>query len=79
MVGDWVRIIQNDNALINNNWALNTVGQIVEITQIINNELFFDSELRRNYKKDGEIFLVFVQEIYIQVFVYVFLIILALV
>ena len=49
MVGDWVRIIQNDSALINNNWALNTVGQIVEITQIINNELFFDSELRRNY------------------------------
>ena len=49
MVGDWVRIIQNDSALINNSWALNTVGQIVEITQIINNELVFDSDLRRNY------------------------------
>ena len=47
--GDWVRIIRNDVGLISSNWALNTVGQIVKINQIINNKLVFNSNLRMNY------------------------------
>ena len=31
MAGDWIRIIHNDSLMINNSWALNTVGQIVKI------------------------------------------------
>ena len=45
-IGDWLELYKY-SALINNT-ALNTVGQIVEITQIIIMNCF-DSDLRRNY------------------------------
>ena len=47
--GDWIRIVHNDNSLINDNWAFKTVGQIVKISQVINNNLILSSDLRMNY------------------------------
>ena len=52
--GDWIRIIQNDGSLINNGWALNTVGQIVRISQVINNKLILSSKLRENYNTSSQ-------------------------
>ena len=52
--GDWIRIIQNDGSLINNGWALNTVGQIVRISQVINNKLILSSKLRMNYNTSSQ-------------------------
>ena len=47
---DWIRIIQDDSDLINNSWALNTVGQIVKINQVINNRILLNSNIRMDYK-----------------------------
>ena len=55
--GDWVRIIRNDVGLISSNWALNTVGQIVKINQVINNKLVFNSNLRMNYSLSDQPFI----------------------
>jgi len=38
--GDWIRIIQVDSNLVTSSWARNTVGQIVQIKQIINHVIF---------------------------------------
>ena len=46
--GDWVRIIQSDVDLILSNWALGTVGQILEIQSVVNNDIIFTSPLRTN-------------------------------
>lgn len=47
--GDWIRIIQTDSALVTSSWALNTVGQVVQIEKIINNKIVLASPLRMNY------------------------------
>lgn len=47
--GDWVQIIQIDTDLVTDNWAENTVGQIVEIEDIINNKIALASPLRMDY------------------------------
>ena len=48
-VNDYVKIFQNDAALVNDSWALESVGQIVQIESIDQNNLYFTSALRRNY------------------------------
>lgn len=48
-VNDYVKIFQNDAALVNDSWALESVGQIVQITNIEDNNIYFTSALRRNY------------------------------
>ena len=57
MVGDWIRIIHNDSLMINNSWALNTVGQIVKISQVLNNKLILSSALRMNYNTSSNPFI----------------------
>lgn len=47
--GDWIRIIQNDSDLITSSWAYGTIGQIVKIVSINNNQIYLDSPLRRDY------------------------------
>ena len=47
--GYWIRIVHNDNSLINDNWAFKTVGKIVKISQVINNNLILSYDLRMNY------------------------------
>ena len=48
-VGDWVRIIQDDISFVTSSWANGTVGQIVQITSILNNIVYFASPLRLSY------------------------------
>ena len=48
-IGDWIRIIQDDGSFVTSSWANGTVGQIVQITAITNNIIYFASPLRLNY------------------------------
>ena len=57
IAGDWIRIIHNDSSMINNSWALNTVGQIVKISQVLNNKLILSSALRMNYNTSSNPFI----------------------
>jgi len=57
IAGDWIRIIHNDSPMINNSWALNTVGQIVKISQVLNNKLILSSVLRMNYNTSSNPFI----------------------
>ena len=43
--------------MINNSWALNTVGQIVKISQVLNNKLILSSALRMNYNTSSNPFI----------------------
>jgi len=47
--GDWIRIIQDDSALVTSAWALKTAGQIVQIVAISGDTLMLASPLRMNY------------------------------
>ena len=49
IAGDWIRIIQSDTDLVNNSWAENTVGQIVEIQSVNGNQIILESSLRMSY------------------------------
>lgn len=46
---DWVKMIINDSIYIFSEWALETVGQIVQIQSIVGNQLYFKSPLRMNF------------------------------
>lgn len=46
---DWIKIIQNDAALITSDWALTTVGQIVQVDYIQGDTVFLKSEIRYPY------------------------------
>ncbi len=48
-VGDWVQIFQEDDHLITSSWAANTVGQILEISEIAANKITFSSYLRLDF------------------------------
>ena len=48
-VGDYIRISQNDTALVASSWAYGTVGQIVKVRSINNNTLSLYSPLRKNF------------------------------
>ena len=48
-VNDYVKIYQNDAALVNDSWALESVGQILQIEKIEGNNIYFSDALRRNY------------------------------
>jgi hypothetical protein len=48
-VGDWIRIIQTDDDLVQSTWAHNTVGQITQILSIDNNKIHVSSDLRMDY------------------------------
>ena len=43
---DWIKIIQNDATLITSDWALTTVGQIVQVDYIQGDTVFFKSEIK---------------------------------
>lgn len=49
-VNDHVKIYQNDSVLVNDDWALESVAQIVTIDSISNNSIYFSNPLRRTYK-----------------------------
>ncbi len=47
--GNWVQLLSDDEAFMNNEWAFRTGGQILQIEQIHGDTLFFKSPLRRDY------------------------------
>jgi len=47
--GNWVQIVQQDSDLVTSSWAKNTVGQIIKIKNIFNNEIVLESPLRMNF------------------------------
>lgn len=49
-VGQWIQIIQEDSDLVTSSWAVSTVGQIVRIKEISNNEIILESPLRMSYE-----------------------------
>ncbi len=53
-VNDHIKIYQNDASLVNDSWALESVGQIVTIDSIKNNNIFFSDALRRSYSLSDE-------------------------
>ena len=48
-VNDYIKIYQNDASLVNDSWALESVGQIIHIENISGNTIYFSNALRRNY------------------------------
>ncbi|MCX6230169.1 MAG: T9SS type A sorting domain-containing protein [Bacteroidetes bacterium] len=49
-VGDFIKLKANDDGdLITSSWALNSTGQIFQITQITANDLILNKPIRRNY------------------------------
>lgn len=47
--GDWIHISQSDSDLVTSSWAEGTVGQVVKITSVQNNEITLASPLRMDY------------------------------
>ncbi len=47
--GDWIQILKNDSALVTSSWALNSVGQLVQIKQVIGNQIIINSPIRMDY------------------------------
>jgi hypothetical protein len=49
--GDWIRIIQGDSNLIYSSWSKNYIGQISQVTNIIDDKVFINSPLSLKYSK----------------------------
>jgi hypothetical protein len=47
--GDFIILSENDTTLITSAWAMHTTGQIVQIDTIVNNYIWLQSPLRRDY------------------------------
>ena len=47
--GEWIKLFQQDDDLVTSSWALNTVGQIVRIEEIIGDTIFLISPLRMDF------------------------------
>jgi hypothetical protein len=50
--GEWVKLFQNDSALIFSSWAIHDVGQIMQISKVnaTQNQLLFTHKFHRTYK-----------------------------
>jgi len=48
-IGDWIKLEQIDAHLVTSTWALGTVGQIIQIKDIIDNKIYLKSTLRKTY------------------------------
>lgn len=53
-VGDFIRIWENDEALVTSSWALHSTGEITRITNIDGHTLFLRNEVRREFKAENE-------------------------
>jgi len=47
--GDWVKIVQDDSNLVTSIWAVNSVGQVVQIESITSNKIVLASPLRMDF------------------------------
>jgi len=48
--GDWVKLTQIDTHLVTSSWGAGTVGQIIQIEDIIDQKIFLGSTLRKTYQ-----------------------------
>lgn len=48
-VGDWIQLTFNDSSLVLSDWAIGSVGQILQIENINSNQLTLQSPLRMDY------------------------------
>jgi len=48
-VGDWIQLNQQDSDLVTSSWAIGSVGQIVQIKNIVGNRILLESPLRMDY------------------------------
>ena len=56
--GDWVKIIQDDSTLVTSTWAVNSVGQVVQIKGIANNKIMLASPLRMDFMTERSPYIV---------------------
>lgn len=49
---NWIRIIQNDSTLVTSSWAINSVGQIVQVAGVVEDTIFLRSGLRLDIEVD---------------------------
>ena len=47
--GEWIQLFKNDSNLVTSSWALNSVGQIIEIKNVIGNQIITRSPIRLDY------------------------------
>mgnify|MGYP000008005567 CR=1 FL=1 len=47
--GDWIKITKNDSDLIFSSWAMRSVGQIIQIDNVVANTLVLRSDVRMDY------------------------------
>lgn len=50
--GDFLRLLQNNADLINDDWAENRTGQMIMVDSVINGKIYFSSPLRSDYPID---------------------------
>ena len=48
--GEWIKIYQNDDDLVTSSWALNSVGQIIRVDQILGDTIYLRSPLRMDFE-----------------------------
>ena len=47
--GDWIKLFQQDDDLVTSSWALNSVGQIVKVSNVIGDTILLESALRMDF------------------------------
>lgn len=47
--GDWIKLFQQDDDLVTSSWALNSVGQIIKVGNVIGDTIFLESTLRMDF------------------------------
>lgn len=57
-IGDYLKLIDQDSALITSSWAQYSTGQLLQITQIRGDSLYFDHPLRRDFLTDRDAHLI---------------------
>lgn len=63
-IGDWIKVGKKDDMLVtSHSWALGTVGQILQIENISNNEITLSSALRLNYLLSDSVYLIKIKPI----------------
>ena len=47
--GDWIKLFLQDDDLVTSSWALNSVGQIIKVGNVIGDTIFLESALRMDF------------------------------
>ena len=52
--GEWIKLFQQDDDIVTSSWALNSVGQIVKIEEVVGDTIFLESALRMDFEIQKE-------------------------